>query len=173
MRSSGSDIQWQQAGSRPPRTHRSRLGASAAAASGLLAPLVLVGNGDPSSALNSPGDGRLRQLRLQAPPAAGLQEGGWEEREGELSLRAGRWHYLTLGLSPTQLHHEPAGLISARARVWFRQARVVLGGGWGARRSLGWVFRISPVISEMSGTASAAGMAGGSSTCAQAPAEKW
>lgn len=60
-----------------------------------------------------------------------------------------------------------------RARVWSLQARVVLGGSWGAMGSQRWVARISPVISEMSGVASAAGMAGGSSTCAQAPARKW
>jgi len=78
------------------------------------------------------------------------------------------------GLSPTtKQNHKPAGLISARARVWSLQARAVLGGSWGAGGSQRWAARISPVISEMSGMASAAGTAGGSSMCAQAPAGKW
>lgn len=76
-------------------------------------------------------------------------------------------------LSPTtKPNNKPAGLISARARVWSLQARVVLEGGWGARGSQRWVARISPVISETSGMASAAGTAGGSSMWAQAPARK-
>lgn len=83
-----------------PTRPRSWLGADAAAESGLLVPLVLVGNGNPSSALHSLGDGRLPQPLLQAPPAAGLQEGGWEERERELLLGAGRWHCPCTGAQP-------------------------------------------------------------------------
>lgn len=64
------------------------LAVNAAAKSGLLTPLILVGNGNTSSALNSLGNGRLSQLLLQAPPAAGVQEGGCEERERELLLGA-------------------------------------------------------------------------------------
>lgn len=62
-----------------PTWPQSRLGANAAE-SGLLTPFILIGNGNPSSALHSLGDGGLSQLLLQAPPAAGLQEGGWEEK---------------------------------------------------------------------------------------------
>lgn len=66
----------------------------------LLAPLILVGNGNPSSALHSLGDGCLPQLLLQAPPAAGLEKGGWEERERELLLGEGRRHCPCTGTQP-------------------------------------------------------------------------
>lgn len=85
----------------PTRPH-SWLGANTAE-SGLLTPFVLIGNGNPSSALHSLGDGGLSQLLLQAPPAARLQEGGWGETERELLLGARRWHCPCTRAQP---HHE-------------------------------------------------------------------
>lgn len=62
-----------------PTWPHSWLGANAAE-SWLLTPFILIGNGNPPSALHSLRDRSLSQLLLQAPPAAGLQEGGWEKK---------------------------------------------------------------------------------------------
>lgn len=106
--------------------------ADAAAKSGLLAPLILIGNGNPSSALHSLGDRRLPQLLLQAPPAAGLQEGGWEERERELLLGAGRQHCPCTG---AQSHHKTK---SQTSRADLREGpRLVPAGQGGAGGQLG------------------------------------
>lgn len=66
------------------------------------------------------------------------------------------------------MKHPPAGLISAKSRVWLRQARAVLAGGTGSapRRAA----RSSPVISETSAPSSSAPSTSGNSRCALPPA---
>ena len=83
-----------------PTWPHSWLGANTAEL-GLLTPFILIGNGNPSSALHSLGDRGLSQLLLQASPAAGLQEGGWGERERNCYWEQEGGTAPAPGLSPT------------------------------------------------------------------------